>query len=93
MNEPRRSPRDKQGTRQKTTCINLTRTGAIRQLNALTVIPITRTIRDVRSQVLLDDSDGMDGTCVINVDNIQTVHKNAIGSYVTQLSEERMEAI
>ena len=71
----------------------LTRTGAIKQLNAVTVIPFTSTIREVRSQVLLDETDGMERVCVVNVDNIVTVHKDKIGPYVTQLSEERMTEV
>lgn len=78
---------------KKRPALILTRTGAIEQLNAVTVIPITRTIRDVRSQILLDESDGMDTLCVLNIDIIQTIHKNNIGPLVTQLSENRMKEV
>ncbi len=57
------------------------------------MIPITTTIRDVRSQVLLDETDGMDKVCVVNVDNIVTVHKTHVGRRVSELSEERMDEI
>jgi len=75
---------------KKRPALILTRTEAIPNLNAVTVIPITSTIREIRSQILLDEDDGMENECVINVDNIQTVSKQKIGSYVTHLSDERM---
>lgn len=69
----------------------LTRTKAIQHLNAVTVIPITSTIRELRSQVLLDEADGMEHACVINVDNIQTVSQKKVGVFVTHLSDDRMD--
>jgi mRNA interferase MazF len=71
----------------------LTRTEAVAELNTVTIIPITSTIRDIDSQVFLDKSDGMDKECVVNVDNIQTVSKQRIGAYVTHLSNERMNDV
>ena len=78
---------------KKRPALILTRTGAIKHLNAITVIPITTTIRDVRSQVILDEADGMEKLCVINVDNIQTISREKVGSYVTHLAEERMDEV
>jgi mRNA interferase MazF len=71
----------------------LTRTEAISELNSVTVIPITATIREVPSQVWLNEDDGMDKACVINVDNIQTVHKDRIESFVTHLSDQIMREV
>jgi len=68
----------------------LTRTEAIEQLNTVTIIPITRSIRDVRSQVRLDESDGLKFPCALNIDNIITVHKRLVGLYISKLSERRM---
>lgn len=78
---------------KKRPALILTRTEAIPTLNAVTVIPITGTIRDVRSQVILDEGDGMEKECVINIDNIQTVSQQSIGSFVTQLSDQRMAEV
>lgn len=78
---------------KKRPALILTRTEAISNLSAVTVIPITSTIREIRSQILLDENDGMEKECVINVDNIQTISKQKIGSYVTNLSEERMQEV
>lgn len=78
---------------KKRPALILTRTEAISNLSAVTVIPITSTIREIRSQILLDENDGMEKECVINVDNIQTISKQKIGSYVTNLSDERMQEV
>ena len=71
----------------------LTRNEAISKLNAVTVVPITTTIRDVRSQVVLDESDGMREVCALNFDWIQTVPKGALLTLITRLSEDRMDEV
>ena len=67
----------------------LTRNEAIPELNALTVVPITTTIRDVLSQVILTEEDGMREVCALNLDLIQTVPRNKLGSQIIHLTEER----
>lgn len=71
----------------------LTRTGAIPELNSVTVAQITTTIRDAKSQVWLNEDDGMFSECVVNLDNIQTIHKNKLGKFITHLSDERMREV
>ncbi len=63
----------------------LTRNGAISELNSITVVPITTTIRNLPSQVVLMEEDGMRENCAANLDQIQTVPKNKLGSYITHL--------
>ncbi len=71
----------------------LTRNGAIPELNSITIIPITTTIRDVQSQIVLTEDDGLREVCAINADGLQTVPKNKLGSYITHLSVERMQEV
>jgi mRNA interferase MazF len=71
----------------------LTRNSAIGFLNALTVAPITTTIRDIPSEVLLTPDDGLLTDCAANMDNIQTVAKHGLGSMISYLSAERMEEV
>ena len=71
----------------------LTRNEAISQLNALTVVPITSTIRGVKSQVILDEGDGMREVCALNLDWTQTVPKRQLKEVITRLSEDRMEEV
>ena len=71
----------------------LTRNGAISGLNAITVIPITSSIRDLSSQVILTQDDGMREVCAINIDWIQTVPKNKLAPYLAHLSDKKMDEV
>lgn len=71
----------------------LTRTSAIPFLNQITVAPITTAIRDNDSSVWLDEADGLGQPCAINLDHVQTVPKDWLGSVVTHLSDEKMQEV
>jgi mRNA interferase MazF len=71
----------------------LTRTSAIGYLNALTVAPITTTIRSIPSEVVLSRADGLSTDCAVNLDNLQTVSKAQIGGLITCLSSVRMAEV
>jgi len=71
----------------------LTRNSVLEYLGEVTVAPITSTIRDIPSEVLLSGSDGMPRDCVVNFDHIQTVSKSRIGSLISVLSPERLEEV
>lgn len=67
----------------------LTRDSALEYLSEVTVAPITSTIRDIPTEVLLDRQDGMKKDCAINLDHVQTVSANRIGAYITALTTEK----
>lgn len=71
----------------------LTRTSAIRYLNAVTVAPVTTTIRAVPSEVILTPEDGLIIDSAVNLHNIQTIPKKNVGRYITTLSPERMREV
>ena len=71
----------------------LTRNSAIGFLNAVTVAPITTTVRDIPTEVYLSPGEGLPTECAVNLDNIQTVPKVKIGSLITILSPERLEDV
>jgi len=71
----------------------LTRNSAIEYLGEITVAPITTTVRDIPSEVLLTPTDGMPQDCAINLDHIQTVSKGRVGALITTLSSEKMQAL
>jgi len=71
----------------------LTRNSILEYLGEVTVAPITSTIRDIPSEVLLSKSDGMSRDCVINFDHIQTVSKSKIGTLISVLSPERLKEV
>ena len=59
-------------------------------MGEVTVVPITSTIRDIPSEVLLSKQDGMHNACAINCDHLQTVSKDKIGTLITTLSKEKL---
>lgn len=71
----------------------LTRNSAIPELTWITIVPITTTIRDLPTEVWLDETDGMNELCAVNLDNIQTIQKEKLGKFITHLSDERMEEV
>ncbi|MBC8182752.1 type II toxin-antitoxin system PemK/MazF family toxin [candidate division KSB1 bacterium] len=75
---------------KKRPVVILTRSPAIKFLGEVTIAPITTTIRDIPTEVLLDEQDGMKTTCVVNLDHIQTVSKDKIGIFISRLSKRKM---
>jgi mRNA interferase MazF len=69
----------------------LTRDSALEFLGEVTVAPITTTIRDIPSDVLLTKADGMSRDCAVNFDYLQTVSKGKIGSLIATLSSSEMQ--
>ncbi|TVQ36299.1 MAG: type II toxin-antitoxin system PemK/MazF family toxin [Wenzhouxiangella sp.] len=68
----------------------LTRDSILPYLGEVTVAPITTTVRDIPSEVLLDADDGMPRRCAVNCDHLQTVSKAKLGNLVTRLPVERL---
>jgi len=71
----------------------LTRSEAIRYLSRVTIAPITSTLRGVPSEIPLGIEDGMKQACAVNLHNLITVPKDAVGPVVARLSEERMRQV
>ena len=72
----------------------LTRNSAIPLLVSITIAPLTTRIRDIASEVLLTpEEDGVAEVCVVNTDNIQTIEKERLESFITKLSPSRMHEI
>jgi len=71
----------------------LTRNTAISFLTSVTVAPITRTIRNIPSEVILNQADGLFTDCAVNSDNIQTVQKVKIGAFISHLSPQHMRDV
>jgi mRNA interferase MazF len=71
----------------------LTRESAIAYLSAVTVAPVTSTLRGVPSEVRLSEADGMKGACAVNLHNLVTVSKAHLGRRVATLSPDRMKEL
>lgn len=75
---------------KKRPVVILTRDSALEFLGEVTVAPITSTIRNIPSEVSLLKANGMIKDCAINLDHIQTVSINRIGSLIIMLSSDKM---
>lgn len=56
----------------------LSRNASIPVLSAVVVAPITRTIRDIASEMQLGKEEGLPEECVANCDNVLTVPKDVL---------------
>lgn len=68
----------------------LTRDSILESLGEVTIAPVTTTIRDIPSEVVLTEEDGMSQACAVNLDHVQTVAKGKLGSLITTLPMVRM---
>jgi len=71
----------------------LTRDSIPDSLGEVTVAPVTTTIRDIPSEVVLTEEDGMPQACAVNLDHVQTVAKGKLGSLITTLPVVRMQEV
>jgi mRNA interferase MazF len=74
----------------------LTRNLVVNSLDRVVVAGITSVVRNIHSEVLLDEADGMPGKCVVSLDNISTVERHVIegpDSLITTLDEEAMHSV
>ena len=71
----------------------LTRDSILDYLGEVTVAPITTTIRDIPSEVILTQREGMSMDCAVNLDHIQTVSKSKIGPLITTISSDRLTEV
>jgi mRNA interferase MazF len=67
----------------------LSRIEVLEYLNELIVVPITRTIRGLATEVVLTQDDGMPVTCALNFDHIALAQKDRMGSALGTLGEAR----
>ncbi|OFW19505.1 MAG: PemK family transcriptional regulator [Acidobacteria bacterium RIFCSPLOWO2_02_FULL_65_29] len=68
----------------------LTRDSALEFLGEVTVAPITSTVRDIPSEVLLTQADGLPTLCAVNLDHVQTVARARVGGLIATLPSGRM---
>jgi mRNA interferase MazF len=65
------------------------RNEVIEHLNEIIVVPATRTIRGLISEVILTLKDGMPTTCALNFDHVSLAQRVRIGPLICALPEER----
>jgi mRNA interferase MazF len=67
----------------------LTRDEVAEHLNELIVVPVTRTIRGLATEVVLSDEDGMPVTCALNFDHVSLAQRDRLGPLLSSLPEAR----
>jgi mRNA interferase MazF len=67
----------------------LSRNDAYDYLSKFVAAEITSTIREIASEVLLSEEEGMPKVCVANFDNLRTVPKLSLTKRAGQLAPER----
>ena len=71
----------------------LSRNAAYEIRTSITVGTVTRTVREIPSEVPLGLEDGMPQACVVNLDDIITIPKARLTERITSLSARKMSAI
>ena len=71
----------------------LSRHEVYRIRGAVTIAPVTTTVRGIPVEVPLGSEDGMSQPCAVNVDDIGTFKKNRLHRRITELSEEKMREV
>ena len=71
----------------------LTRNEVIDQLNEIIVVPATRTIRGLATEVVLTTDDGMPMPGALNFDHVSLAQRSRIGPLVSILPERMWPAV
>lgn len=67
----------------------LTRDEIIDRLNEIIVVPVTRTIRGLTTEVVLTPDDGMPVNCALNFDHISLAQRDRWSSVICSLADDR----
>jgi mRNA interferase MazF len=71
----------------------LTRSDVVLTLNELIVVPVTRTIRGLATEVILNEDDGMPTTCALNFDHVSLAQQDRLGAALCSLPEGRWQEV
>ena len=71
----------------------LTRSEVLSHLNEIIVVPATRTIRGLSTEVILTPDDGMPVTCALNFDHVSLGQKRRVGALLCELPGDRWSEV
>jgi mRNA interferase MazF len=75
--------------RKRRPVLVVTRSHAIPVLNAILVAPVTRTVRNVSTEISLDEQVGLREPCVASFDNLQRISRSDLTQRVGTLTHPR----
>ena len=68
----------------------MTRSAAIPVLHSVLAAPVTRTIRDIPTELMLGPEDGMKTDCAASFDNLRVVPKSHLVDFILTLRPARL---
>jgi mRNA interferase MazF len=71
----------------------LSRDEVVGRLNEVTVVPATRTIRGLATEVLLTLEDGLRAACALNLDHVALAQRDRIGPLICVLPDHRWDEV
>ena len=71
----------------------LTRTEAIPVLNFVLGVPLTSTVRGIRSEVALGPDDGIPVECVATFDNLRSIQRSLLTTRMAVLDDTKMRVV
>jgi mRNA interferase MazF len=69
----------------------VTRSEAVSVLTSIVVAPVTRTIREIPTEIRLGDDEGLVEECVASFDSLQRIHRAALTTKIGDLGVRRGE--
>lgn len=79
--------------RQPRPAVVLSREVVLPRLARPLVAWVTTVVRDIPTEVALDEDDGMPRPCVVSLDNVENVSTAVMTERITTLGPERMAAV
>ncbi|MFL6068567.1 MAG: type II toxin-antitoxin system PemK/MazF family toxin [Gaiellaceae bacterium] len=67
----------------------VTRTEAVQVLTGIVVAPVTRTVREIPTEIGLGQAEGLAADCVASFDNLQRIRRSALVERVGELGSRR----
>lgn len=69
----------------------VTRSEVVPVLTGIVVAPLTRTVREIPTEIGLGEAEGLTMECVASFDNLQRIHRSALAELVGDLGVRRHE--
>jgi mRNA interferase MazF len=69
----------------------VTRSEAVPVLTGIIVAPVTRTVRDIPTEIRLDEAEGLPVECAASFDNLQRIRRSALAEQIGDLGSRRQQ--
>jgi mRNA interferase MazF len=76
---------------QRRPVLVVTRSDAVPVLSGIVVAPVTRTVRDIPTEIRLGEVEGLPVDCAASFDNLQRIRRSALTERVGSLDARRLQ--